>query len=209
MDGFIGEIKCFGGNYAPLNWMFCWGQILPIQQYTPLFALIGNQFGGDGKVNFALPDLRGRIPITSGVIQGYTPKYQGQFGGYENVLLNISQIPPHNHNIVNTSTCEKNLSINATANVKCSSSIIDSNTPKNNYLGTFERGTNLYSTSVNADTMNTNLLSNVNFNIQGDISVNVNSTCGASGDSLAHSNIQPSQCLNFIICIYGYWPPRD
>jgi len=208
MDGFIGEIKCFGGNFAPQNWMFCWGQILSIQQYTPLFALIGNQFGGDGKVNFALPDLRGRIPVTSGSVQGLTPRYQGQFGGNENILLNIGQVPPHNHNIVNTTTSEKNITLNATANIKCSSSVVDTNTPKGNYPGMI-RGSNSYSSSVNADTMNANLLSNVAINIQGDVSVSVTSTCGTSGDSLAHNNIQPCQCLNFIICIYGYWPPRD
>lgn len=208
MDGYIGEIKCFGGNYAPKNWMFCWGQILPVSQYTPLFALIGNQYGGDGRTTFALPDLRGRIPVTPGYVPGFTPRNQGQTGGSETVLLNVNQIPPHNHTIVNSSTCEKNLTLDTTANIKCSSTGIDTNTPKGNYPGMI-RSSNIYSTTVNADTMNANQISNVNIQVQGDISVNVTSNCAVAGESVAHNNMQPCQVLNFIICIYGYWPPRD
>lgn len=77
MEPFIGQIKLFPYNYAPLGWAFCEGQILQIQQYTALFALIGNKFGGDGRTNFALPDLRGAEPQTGShyciALQGLFP----------------------------------------------------------------------------------------------------------------------------------------
>lgn len=209
MDGYIGEIKCFGGNYAPMNWMFCWGQILPIQQYSAVYALLGTQFGGDGRSNFALPDLRGRIPVTSGNVQGLTPRSQGQTGGYEGIALNINQVPLHNHTIQNTVTVEKNMTINATANIKCASTAGSKNTPLSNFMAVVPRGSNSYSSRVNTDTMNTGVLSNINFNLDGTVGVSVNSTCVGAGDTAQHSNMQPCLGLNFIICIYGYWPPRD
>ncbi len=209
MEGYLGEIKCFGGNYAPLNWMFCLGQLLPIRGYTPLFALLGNQFGGDGRVNFALPDLSGRIPVCSGTVQGLTPKVQGQTGGYEGIALNINQVPVHNHTIQNTVTVDKNITINANANIKCASIAGSKSTPLNNFLAAVPRGSNSYSTSVNADTMNEGVLSNINFSLNGTVGVSVNSTCQGAGDAGQHSNMQPCLGLNFIICTNGYWPPRD
>lgn len=89
---FIGEIKLFGGNFAPVGWMFCQGQILQISEYDTLFALIGTTYGGDGQTTFALPDLRGRLPIHQG--GGFV---MGQTGGAESVTLITSQIPSHSH----------------------------------------------------------------------------------------------------------------
>jgi microcystin-dependent protein len=91
-DPYIGEIRLFGGNYAPLGWAFCNGQVLPIAQYEPLYALIGTTYGGDGIQTFALPDLRGRLPIDQG--SGYA---LGQAGGAEVVTLTNAQMPLHNH----------------------------------------------------------------------------------------------------------------
>ena len=91
---FVGEIRMFGGNFAPLNWAFCNGQLLPIAQYDVLFALIGTTYGGDGVTTFALPDLQGRIPIHIG--SGFV---QGQRSGEENHTLLISEIPSHTHTV--------------------------------------------------------------------------------------------------------------
>jgi len=82
----------FGGNFAPAGWMFCQGQLLPISEYETLFNLIGTTFGGDGQSTFALPDLRGRLPIHQG--SGFT---LAQSGGAETVTLTVSQIPAHTH----------------------------------------------------------------------------------------------------------------
>jgi microcystin-dependent protein len=91
---YIGEIRMFGGNFAPQGWAFCSGQIVPISQYDALFALIGTTYGGDGQSTFGLPDLRGRLPVHQG--SGYVI---GQLAGTETVNLAASQIPQHNHTV--------------------------------------------------------------------------------------------------------------
>ena len=92
---FVGEIRIFAGNFAPAGWMFCEGQLLPISEFETLFNLIGTTYGGDGQNTFALPDLRGRLPIHTG--NGFT---LAQTGGVETVTLTISQIPAHNHPMI-------------------------------------------------------------------------------------------------------------
>ena len=89
---YVGEIRIFAGNFAPAGWMFCEGQLLPISEYETLFNLIGTTYGGDGQSTFALPDLRGRIPIHFG--NGFT---LAETGGVEEVTLTVNQIPAHSH----------------------------------------------------------------------------------------------------------------
>jgi microcystin-dependent protein len=92
---FIGEIRMFGGNFAPVGWNFCDGTLLDISQYPDLFQLIGTTYGGDGQKTFSLPDLRGRIPVHVGGI------YQlGQMAGVETVTLTAPQLPTHSHNFM-------------------------------------------------------------------------------------------------------------
>jgi len=93
-EPYVGEIRMFGGNFAPSGWMFCAGQLLPISEYDVLFNLIGTTYGGDGQSTFALPDLRGRLPIHIG-----SGLVQGQNGGVENVTLTTNQIPAHTHTV--------------------------------------------------------------------------------------------------------------
>jgi microcystin-dependent protein len=89
---FVGEIRMFGGSFAPAGWMFCSGQLLPISENETLFNLIGTTYGGDGQATFGLPDLQGRVPLHVG--SGFV---LGQNGGTENVTLTTQQIPNHNH----------------------------------------------------------------------------------------------------------------
>jgi microcystin-dependent protein len=89
---YVGEIRMFGGNFAPAGWMFCEGQLLPISNYETLFNLIGTTYGGDGQSTFALPDLRGRLPVHVG--PGFV---QAQSAGTETVTLTTQQIPAHSH----------------------------------------------------------------------------------------------------------------
>jgi len=89
---YVGEIRMFGGNFAPAGWMFCEGQLLPISENETLFQLIGTTYGGDGQSTFALPDLRGRVPIHQG--GGYA---LAETGGVEEVTLVVNQIPVHSH----------------------------------------------------------------------------------------------------------------
>lgn len=112
MTPFIGEIRLFGGNFAPFGWALCQGQLLPISEYSPLFALIGTTYGGDGITNFALPDLRGRFPVHQGTGAGQTTLL-GETGGTETVSLNASQLPMHTHTISASSTATSQSPSNA------------------------------------------------------------------------------------------------
>lgn len=94
---YVGEIRIFAGNFAPAGWMFCEGQLLPISEYETLFNLIGTTYGGDGQSTFALPDMRGRLPVHMG--SGFT---LAETGGVEEVTLTVSQIPAHLHTVVAT-----------------------------------------------------------------------------------------------------------
>jgi microcystin-dependent protein len=97
MTAFIGEIRMFGGNFAPAGWMFCEGQVLPIDENDALFNLIGTTYGGDWQSTFALPDLRGRLPVHVGV-----GSVLGEAGGVESVTLTPQQIPGHTHPLLGT-----------------------------------------------------------------------------------------------------------
>ena len=97
MDPYIGEIRMFGGNFAPQGWAFCAGQLLPIAQYDALFSLLGTTYGGDGQTTFGLPDLRGRAPIHFGQGPGLTNRTQGEASGSESVTLTVSQMGAHTH----------------------------------------------------------------------------------------------------------------
>jgi microcystin-dependent protein len=94
---YVGEIRMFAGNFPPLGWMFCEGQQLPISEYETLFQLIGTSYGGDGQSTFALPDLRGRVPIHQG--SGFV---LAETGGVEEVTLTTQQIPAHTHALLAT-----------------------------------------------------------------------------------------------------------
>ena len=97
MEGYIAEIRMFAGNFAPRGWAFCNGQILSIAQNTALFSLLGTTYGGNGKSNFALPDLQGRAPMHPGQGPGLSLHDLGETGGSETVSLLESEMPAHSH----------------------------------------------------------------------------------------------------------------
>jgi microcystin-dependent protein len=98
---YVGEIRMFGGNFAPAGWAFCNGQLMPISENDVLFALIGTTYGGDGEETFGLPDLQGRIPLHAGQGPSISQNYQlGEKAGNESVTLSVQQIPIHNHALV-------------------------------------------------------------------------------------------------------------
>ena len=98
-DPFIGEVDLVAFNFAPTGWALCQGQLLPINQNQALFSLLGTTFGGDGRVNFALPDLRGRRIVGAGQGPGLSNYNLGEVGGEEAVTLNIGQLPVHTHTV--------------------------------------------------------------------------------------------------------------
>lgn len=117
---YVGEIRMFAGNFAPVGWMFCEGQLLPISENETLFQLIGTTYGGDGESTFQLPDLRGRLPIHQG--NGFI---LAETGGAEEITLTVNQIPSHTHALLATANppTQSNPAANVTA----------SNTPINIY----------------------------------------------------------------------------
>jgi microcystin-dependent protein len=98
---YVGEIRMFAGNFAPAGWHFCEGQLLPISENETLFNLIGTTYGGDGESTFALPDLRGRVPLHQGSGLGQT-YLLGEQAGVEEVTLTLAQTPAHSHQLLAT-----------------------------------------------------------------------------------------------------------
>jgi microcystin-dependent protein len=96
---FIGEVRMFGGNFPPANWAFCNGQLINISDNTALYSLLGTTYGGNGTTTFALPDLRGRVPIAQGQGAGLTNRGIGDLGGTETVTLLDSNLPAHGHTL--------------------------------------------------------------------------------------------------------------
>ena len=181
MDPILGEIKIFAGSYAPANWNFCDGRFLSINQYNALFALIGTTYGGDGKTTFALPDLRGRLPIGQGTGPGLTSRTLGLDGGTEAVTLTIAETPPHSHLV--------KASMSTTASVTIPSA--------NTYLGPV----------VVAGQTGYGYVSNVGGGVKSVLDKSV--IYPFVGGGLPHDNMMPSMAINFIICIAGLWPDSN
>jgi len=110
MDPFVAEIRILPFNFAPKGWAFCDGQLLPLSQNTALFSLLGTTYGGDGKSNFALPDMQGNAPMHPGQGPGLSLHDLGETGGSETVTLLESEIPAHSHSqMANSTTATKSL----------------------------------------------------------------------------------------------------
>ena len=175
---FVGEIQIFAGNFAPNGWAFCDGSLLSIADYETLFNLIGTTYGGDGQSTFALPDLRGRIPVHQGQGAGLSSRVIGQTGGTETVTLTTSQIPAHFH--IPTFT------------LPVSSALGDKDTPVNNYFTVNpSRGSEFSSNTSNA--------------LMGSV-LTISGNTDNSGGSQPHENRMPYLAVNFIISLYGIFP---
>jgi microcystin-dependent protein len=103
-EPYVGEVRMFAGNFAPVGWAFCDGQLLPISENEVLFNLIGTTYGGDGQSTFALPDLRGRIPIHAGTATTGVTYALAEQGGSESVTVTVPQMPAHGHALGSTAS---------------------------------------------------------------------------------------------------------
>jgi microcystin-dependent protein len=137
-DPFVAEIRIFPFNFAPKGWAWCDGQLLPLSQNTALFSLLGTTYGGNGKSNFALPDLQGRAPMHPGQGPGLSLHDLGETGGSETVTLLESEIPSHSHGLI--ATVENGTQGTLTSGITLGSSVAG----------------NLYQTNVNANLVNLN-----------------------------------------------------
>lgn len=179
-EPFIGEIKMFAGTFAPRGYMFCNGGLLSIASNTALFALIGTTYGGNGQTTFALPDLRGRLPIHQGQGSGLTSRTIGEVGGAETVTLTAGQIPAHNHALA--ATTNQGTAPSPSASVVLARPVDSLSRPV------------LY-TIPGTQTINQQAMAST--------------AIGNAGSSQPHSNMMPTQAVNFIIAVEGIFPSRN
>ena len=123
METFIGTIMLFGFDFAPVGWAKCDGQLMSITQNTALFSLLGTRYGGDGVNTFALPNLRGRVPLGAGQGPGLSPHVQGEEAGTETVTLMVSNLPDHSHQLL--ASAEPGNSGNPSGNILASTGATD------------------------------------------------------------------------------------
>jgi microcystin-dependent protein len=144
-DVFVGQIQAFGFNFAPVGWALCQGQLLNISSNAALFSLLGTTFGGNGQTTFGLPDLRGRVSNSQGQGLGLANYAMGELAGTENVTLNLTQIPAHNHLIALNNS--QGTSPTPSGNVPAGVSFARGQTPPNIYAGSSD-GTTLKPTAL-------------------------------------------------------------
>jgi len=186
MEGYIGEIRMFGGNFAPRAWAFCSGQLLAISQNTALFSILGTTYGGDGRTTFALPDLRGRIPYSQGTGPGLSPIRLGERAGTETNTMNILTMAAHNHLAIKSE---------GTLSVKVSEATADENSAVGNFLT--EQNPNPFYASTNGT------------EDYGGVAAQVSATAGMTGNQQPINNLQPFIVSYYIICLQGIYPSRS
>lgn len=186
MEGMIGEIRMFAGNFAPKTWAFCSGQIVNIASNTALFSILGTTYGGNGTTTFALPDLRGRMAVGTGNGPGLTPVDLGDKGGNETVTLTTDNLPPHTH--VGAGTFSGNWSMAA-------SSDSGSATPTGNIIA---------SPSNNMFDPNNDLSLGA-----APITGSINADIAPNGGGSPFSLLEPYLSVYYIICQQGIFPSRN
>jgi microcystin-dependent protein len=182
MEPLIGEILMFAGNFAPRGWALCDGQLLPISQYSALFSILGTTYGGNGTTTFALPDLRGRLPMHAGDGPGLTSRHLGEKAGAESTTLTTQQLPAHTHTLA-ASTQQAN-----------------STEPNGRILGQViapSSGGGARPTPLNAYT-----------DANGDAALRSNAV-SSTGNGQPVNTTPPFQCVNFIIALEGVFPSRQ
>ena len=179
MDPFLGQISLLACNFAPQGWALCQGQVLSISQNTALFALLGINFGGDGRTNFQLPDLRGRPPIGFGQGPGLSAYSIGQTGGGETISISSANYPAHSHTLFAAASA-------ATGNAP--NGLFEAQGQTGGRGGTVNLA--LYSGSGTATTLAAALMA-------------------APGGGQPHNNLQPYLALNFCIALQGIFPARS
>lgn len=179
MDPFIAEIKLWPATFAPRGWAFCQGQLLPISSHTALFSLIGTIYGGDGRTTFALPDLRGRVPVGTGTGPGLSSYSIGSRGGAESVTLTPQQMPAHTHAATSVASASGDEATDAS--------------PQGN-LPAANRQMPIYGSTGSTVELEAGAVTTTNAN---------------AGGSAAHPNVQPYIAMNYIIALVGIYPSRN
>ena len=181
-DPTIGNITVFAGNFAPVSWMFCQGQLISIAQYTALYSIIGTTYGGDGIENFALPDFRSRVAVGTGQAPGMAMYQLGELGGQEAIVLSINNLPAHTHPLPVTPIVG------------------------NPYVAPIPGNLSAPEADVPAITTNIN-----SYNTEGTGSMavtTVTTNTVANGGYAAMPVLSPVLAMNFVIAVEGIYPSR-
>lgn len=177
-EPYIGELRLFAGNFAPRGWAFCDGQLLTIAENAALFALIGPTYGGDGRDNFGLPDLRGRVPIHRGTGPGLSPRTIGERAGEERVTLTAQQLPVHTH-----------------VPGRVSEQTATSRSAVGNVRAVLPEGKKAYAVPQEGP----------GGTVRADV---VMASTSQAGGNQPHDNVQPYLGINYIIALTGVYPSR-
>ncbi len=184
---YIGDIIMVGQNFCPRGWLEANGDLLAISSNTALFSLLGTIYGGDGQTTFALPDLRGRVPLGMGRGPGQPAFIQGEKVGVGQTTLTTLQLPSHNHTASSTATSE----------MHATTATVNAATPQGNKLGEFASGNTYNSGGALDSTLEA-----------GVVTTQVTTTIGNTGGSQSVSLYQPSLSMKFCIATVGVYPPR-
>jgi microcystin-dependent protein len=179
MEGTIGEIRMFAGNFNPLNWAFCNSQLISIAQNTALFSILGTTYGGNGQTTFGLPDFQGRVAVGTGTGPGLPNVQLGEKAGTPTTTLTTAQMPAHTHQVVG------NITPRAFAD-----------------LGSLESPENAF--PAGSSTKPYNAAADVNMQ---PIAINLVTT--VAGNSQPFSIMQPYLGMNYVICMFGIFPSRN
>ncbi|MCP5108608.1 MAG: phage tail protein [bacterium] len=197
-EPFIGQITMFGGNFAPRGWAYCDGQLLAISSNSALFSILGTTFGGDGRTTFALPDLRGRVPIHPGSGPGLSSRRLGEKNGTESNKMTVTQMPSHNH-----SATVGNIDVgNITATLRCNTAESDTQDPTGNALANANRNTYI-NAAPDQDMHADSIQLTTSGNATGSVTVQ------NTGGSQSMNNMQPWLGIHFIIALVGLFPSRS
>lgn len=178
-DPFVGEIRILPYMFAPRGWAYCDGQLIAISQNTALFSLYGTTYGGNGRTNFALPNMQGRVPLQEGHGPGLTNYTLGEKTGTDTVTLVPAQLPEHNHQV-------------RVANVNA-----DRRTPTGEYLGIARR-----------QSRQTTVAQSAYAGMSGPVDMSA-AAISSTGGGEAHENRQPFLAINFCCSLFGTYPSRN
>jgi microcystin-dependent protein len=193
-EPYLAMICVFGFNFAPTGWALCNGALLSIAQNSAVFSLVGVTYGGNGQTTFAIPDLRGRVPVGIGQSPGLSQYDWGQMGGVESVTLTTSQIPMHTHAMTHTLTAAPKASTQAaTSNVPAAINVPAA-------LPTIGAGVNTFTVNGYNTAPDVTLL-------PADVSGSI--VAGVSGGSQPHSILQPYLAVNYCLAMQGIYPSRS
>lgn len=182
MDAFTGEIRIFGFSYAPMDWAYCNGTQVLLQQNPALYSILGIHFGGNGTTNFNLPNMQGCLPMGQGIGPGLTPRTIGQTVGTESVTLNQNNLPYHNHNanVVTAAGSAKTAGPSTAAPLSLASQVLNNNVN----ISSFVLDPTMPNTAMNPGVLQ---------------------PFGATTPT-PHENRQPYLAMNYCICTSGYYP---